>query len=304
MTNPIEEAPPGQERVGFRIDYAMPSPDLTDSLGGFHGYHVYIGPGVEHDEMFLPAWGSIRVTTTSNDWSFRIAGRSYDPVPKAALFGPSSHSGLARVQTGHVVGVYLLPRIWSRIVPVAASEAADRLLPLSDLWGGDARELMETLADAADIEAEKAAFETVIRRRLENAPPEPEGAAAIEAMLLDPDIRTVDQATGRLGWPEWKFARFVRKHFGFTPKLLMRRARFMRTILPLRTQTAAGWSDSIDEAYTDQSHFIRDCHDFLGMTPTQFLARFQPIAAASFSERERVLGKQHHLLSDPRSEAD
>jgi AraC-like DNA-binding protein len=299
MTGRFEDAPPGEERVGFRIDYAMPSPDLADSLGGFHGYHIFIGPGVEHDEIFLPAWGSVRITTSPNDWTYAVGGRRYDPVPKAALFGPSSESGVARVLTGHMVGVYVLPRIWSRIVPVSASDAANRLLPLEEIWGDDARDLVAMIAGSPDIESQKAAFEAIIRRRLENARPEPEGAAAIEAMLLDPEIRTVDEATARLGWPEWKFARFVRKHFGFTPKVLMRRARFMRTILPLQTQTAAAWSEKIDDAYTDQSHFIRDCHDFLGMTPGQFMARFQPIASAAFSERERVLGKQHHLLSDP-----
>lgn len=138
----------------------------------------------------------------------------------------------------------------------------------------------------------------MIRKRFDAAPPEHPEVAMIEDMLLDPKIVSVEQATAALGWQDWQFARFVRRHFGFTPKLLMRRARFIRTILPLRNSQSTSWASMIDPAYTDQSHFIRDCHDFLDMTPSQFMARFQPIASASFTERERVLGKQHHLLSD------
>ncbi len=298
VSEPLSTGKPAQEKVGYRIDYAAPSPDLAPYLGGFHGYHIWIGPGVEHDEIFLPSWGSIRFQTHGGDWSMRVGTRDHNPVPRAALFGPSSHAGVARVSTGHIIGCYLLPRGWMRLIGAPANKLADRIVPLGEAWGPEAGVVEAGLRDAPDIEAQKTIIEDALRTRLAATKAEPPEIAMIETMLRDPDITTVEQATDRLGWQDWQFARFVQRHFGFTPKLLMRRARFMRTILPLKDAHGVPWATMIDAAYSDQSHFIRDCHDFLAMTPSQFVARFQPIAAASFTERERVLGNQHHLLPE------
>jgi len=122
--------------------------------------------------------------------------------------------------------------------------------------------------------------------------------SVIEAMLGDPDIRTVEQAMAGVGMEDWRFARFVRRHFGFTPKMLMRRARFIRSLLAIRDNPGQGWAAVLDEAYVDQSHFIRDCRDFLDMTPGQFAVRYQPVAEASYHERTRILGDPHHVLQD------
>lgn len=125
-------------KVGYRIDYAAPSEDLAPYLGGFHGFHTYVGPGVKHEEIFLPAWASIRFQTTGGDWSMRIGERNHDPVPRRALFGPLSRSGVANVTSGHIVGVYLLPRAWARLMACDAKPYADRITPLEEIWGEEA----------------------------------------------------------------------------------------------------------------------------------------------------------------------
>ena len=60
--------------------------------------------------------------------------------------------------------------------------------------------------------------------------------------------------------------------FGFAPKRLLRRQRFLDTLGQVRTQPDAKFIALLDERYFDQSHFIRDFREFMGMTPREFLA--------------------------------
>lgn len=298
MPKPPEDMVESRPGVAHKVDYGMPGAELAPYLGGFHSFHTRIDPGLHHEEMFMPAWTAIRVQTYGNDWSMRVGGKNFDPVPRLALFGPSTYAGTATVSTGHIIGTYLLPRAWARLIKSPAHSYANRIVPMEEVLGEDALELGRRLQAAEGFENQVADFEAVLLARLHRCPPEPPEIAAIEAILLDPEVNTVEDATCNLGMPNWQFARFVKQHFGFTPKVLMRRARFMRTILKIRETMDQSWATLVDEAYTDQSHFIRDCRDFLDMTPGQFAARYQPIAHAAFTTRANVFGNRHHLLPE------
>lgn len=297
MTRPAADLYETGKGVGFRIDTVAPSGDLAPYLSSFHSYHVRVDPGMRHEELFLPALGNIRLQPYGDDWSMRIAARSFDPVPRAALFGPTAHSGTAIVATGQIIGIYLRPEGWARLIRAPADGFADRIVSLADVWGEGADALLAAVSSHDGFADQVRAFEDVVRQRLARMPVAPEGVAGIDAVLNDPHVVTVEQALARLDMPDWKFARLSRRHIGFTPKLLMRRARFMRTILRIREQGDRPWAQMVDEAYVDQSHFIRDCRDFLDMTPVQFAGRFQPIARAAFDARAKALGQPHHLVT-------
>lgn len=286
------------EAIGYQVDFAPASPPLLPYLGGYHSFHTRVPPGLLHEELVLPAWINVQVQTQGGEWGIRVAGRSFDPLPRLMVTGPTSSAQFCRLITGHIIGVYLMPRGWARLVGGDASKIADRIVDMSTILGPDAEALGEAVMAAPDFAGQVAAFEAIFSRRLAESKPEPPQIAQIEAMLLNPEVRSVEDATDVLGMPNWQFARFVRRHFGFTPKMLMRRARFIRTIVQIREAKGQGWAMLVDEAYTDQSHFIRDCRDFLEMTPTQFANRFQPVALASMAERTRILGDPHHVLQD------
>lgn len=297
MTTQAGQKPDSPE-IGYRVEFAAASPPLLPYLGGYHSFHTEVAAGVLHEEMVLPAWINVQVQTRGGDWGIRVAGRSFDPLPRLMITGPTSSAQFCRVITGHIIGVYLMPRGWARLVGGDASKIADQIVDMRTILGSDADELGAAVLAAPDFAGQVAAFEAVFSRRLAQSKPEPSQIVEIEALLLDPDIRSVEEVTERLGMPNWQFARFVRRNFGFTPKMLMRRARFIRTIVQIREAKGQGWATLVDEAYTDQSHFIRDCRDFLEMTPTRFAAKFQPVAHAGMVERTRILGDPHHVLQD------
>ncbi len=299
MTRPPDDLIETGHGAAFKAENCAPSDHLSPWIESFHSYHIRLDPGVGHQEIFLPALASIRLQTYGNGFEMRIGKGPAVRVPRMALFGPSAHSAKAEVSTGQLIGVYLRPKGWAALIGKAADRFADTIADLSDIWSSDADRLLTTVAREDDFKAQVAAFEEVLADRLGEKAPALADVAAIENVLADPEVITVEQALQRLDMPDWKFARVSRRHFGFTPKLMMRRARFMRTILKIRGQGGMPWAQLVDEAYVDQSHFIRDCRDFLDMTPVQFANRFQPMAKAAFDAREKALGDAHHLVSKP-----
>lgn len=290
----------GNDQVGvdYRVRFAPASPELLPYLGGYHSFDTAVREGVLHEEMVLPAWTNVQVQTSGGAWGIRIGTESFDPLPRLMVTGPTSKAQFCRVITGHIIGVYLMPRGWARLVGGNVSRIANRIVGMRSVLGPDAEELGAAVLAATDFDGQVAAFEAIFRRRLAASRPEPPEVEAIEALLLDPDIRSVEDLSAALAIPAWRLARLIPRHFGFTPKLLIRRARFVRTIVKIRESQELGWTRIVDEAYFDQAHFIRDCRDFLQMTPSQFAAPFQPVALASMEERTRVLGDPHHVLQE------
>ena len=80
-------------------------------------------------------------------------------------------------------------------------------------------------------------------------------------------------------------SRYCARVFGFAPKHLLRRQRFLDTLGQVRTQPDAKFIELLDERYFDQSHFIRDFRAFMGMTPRAYLARPRDIFQVAAAEQ-------------------
>jgi methylphosphotriester-DNA--protein-cysteine methyltransferase len=93
--------------------------------------------------------------------------------------------------------------------------------------------------------------------------------------------------------------RLCRKHFGFSPKLLLRRQRFMRSLAQFVLDPSLGWIGALDSLYFDQSHFVRDCRDFLGMAPSEYVAADHPVILGFMRERMRAHGSAVQTLDSP-----
>ena len=78
---------------------------------------------------------------------------------------------------------------------------------------------------------------------------------------------TVAELVRRSGASQRTVERLCRRAFGFTPKLLLRRQRFMRSLADFVLDPTLKWIDAIDSQYHDQAQFVRDFRQFMGMTP-------------------------------------
>jgi AraC-like DNA-binding protein len=287
---------------GARMRYWRPAGDLAPLVSGYHLYAI--GPdGPERQrDVFQPAWPALRFTFGAGNWRVHQPGEPWQPVPPCSVFGPSSRVTWSESGPGITVGIGLRPRGWSRMAQVLASDWADRVGDAAGVFGFDERALREAIAGLTDDEQVPALFDTFL---LSHAGA-PDGGDAVvgaaEAALLDPELTSVAELARRLGISSRSLERLSRRAFGFSPKLLMRRARFLRSLHAVAQAPTAGRATAIDPGYTDYSHFVRDAQHFLGMSPQAFLKLDTPLLRQSLVLRSQVLGAPAQALTSDRRE--
>lgn len=122
---------------------------------------------------------------------------------------------------------------------------------------------------------------------------------AIHSALVDPLIVSVADLVERAGIGQRTLERTCMRHFGFPPKLLLRRQRFMRSLAQFMLDRSRKWIGSIDEQYHDQAQFVRDFRDFMGMSPREYAALPHPVLEKFMHERARVHGAAAQTLDKP-----
>jgi methylphosphotriester-DNA--protein-cysteine methyltransferase len=121
----------------------------------------------------------------------------------------------------------------------------------------------------------------------------------IHAALVDPEVITVAGLVGRTGISHRTVERICDRAFGFPPKVLMRRQRFMRSLAQYMLDPSLRWIGAIDGHYHDQAQFVRDFKQFMGMTPREYAALDKPIITAIMHERARYAGAAAQALDIP-----
>jgi len=111
----------------------------------------------------------------------------------------------------------------------------------------------------------------------------------------------VAELAARAGESTTTLNRLCHRAFGFTPKLLLRRQRFMRSLAQFMLDPSLRWIGALDGHYHDQAQFIREFRRFMGMTPGEYAALPHPVLDAFVNERLRVSGSPVQTLDPPRS---
>ncbi|HYZ47919.1 MAG TPA: helix-turn-helix domain-containing protein [Sphingomonas sp.] len=276
----------------FDVEFWLPDPRLNGLVSGYHCYAVTVPEGERHHDVFFPSWANLRFHSAADVWRVRFGERSFD-VPAASLFGPTSRAGYSESGPGAMIGAGLTPLGWHRLTRRAAADFADRVVPLQEILGADANELAEA-ARAPDL---KERFDAVFLRLLSEPRPDEARITEIHHYLMEPV--SVPEMADRVGLSQRTLNRIALSAFGFGPKLLIRRARFLRSLMALRDAPTESWALRIESSYYDHSHFNRDAQEFLGMSPTEFMRLPKPLNDASARLRTRILGAPMQALHQP-----
>ena len=279
------------------VQFALPALALRRFISGYHCYTLDYPAGHVHDDLFYPAWANIRFYDSPVPWRITIGERSFD-VPRAALFGPTSRSSASRSGGGLLIGAGLTPLGWTRFARTDAAAFADRIVPLGAAMP-DADAIADAVLTAGSMEAAAPAMDTWFLSHLGPATRHDARIEAMHRLLAEAPPISVNQAAAEVGLHPRAFLRLAMSAFGFRPKLLLRRARFVRTLTRVEEAPHANWLEMLDLGYHDQSHFIRDSHEFLGMAPGDFLRLPRPINAASTRIRRAMLGQPAQALHRP-----
>lgn len=258
-----------------------PSAELAPYISGYHldaaGQH---GHEFVRDPIMPGEASLVVVVSRSAGWRVRTPCGSRLPPAPLSLFGPSGALMWSESPPAVVVKATIRPRGWLRLLNTSAKDWANRIDQAPPVRGVDWRHFHAAACALSEDRAVPELFDDLFHRLL--GPPSRHEARVdlIEAALLNPAITTVSELAGSTGLSARAIERISNYAFGFRPKLLLRRARFLRSLRAVQHASLGRGALSIDPAYTDYSHFIRDSHEFLGSAPQVFLRHLEGRVAA------------------------
>jgi len=282
----------------INVRFHQPPPDLAPFFTTFYRAEFIIEQGRVIDAL-QPEWGGVRFFRGESPRSRIGDGARINSDIQAQ--GPTTQPIHFDMAGCTLWGFGLMPLGWATFMEVAADTMANkifdghsepafaRFVPLADR--------LTHLPDQVEQD-----FDEIVRYFREDALRRKSGEdriMAIHEMLLDPELTDVSAMARRAGMSQRTLERACRKVFGFPPKTLLRRQRFMRSLARFMEDPSLGWIGAMDSLYFDQSQFVRDCHAFLEMSPSEYAALDHPVLGAFMRERQRVLGSPVQTLDPP-----
>ncbi|MBC7522366.1 MAG: helix-turn-helix transcriptional regulator [Sandarakinorhabdus sp.] len=257
------------------IRYFTPAPPLRKYLSSYYWFEANLPVFNDLMRAELP---QVRIVTRGQAHNHFCNGHVCKPGP-VHVQGPTS--GAAHYAASgplHLFGVGLLPEGWAALIGDSADRFADDVVDLPALVGGLAdrvlAEMMEARSDAERVAAADRFFLALLGR----ARPVPVWFTRLTDDWLtgsaNPDL---DDLVARSGMSARSVERLARRIYGASPKLLARKYRTLNAAVRLGNGDIPGWENVISSAYYDQSHFIREFKQFVGITPTRFLVEAAPL---------------------------
>lgn len=204
--------------------------------------------------------------------------------PAAVLVGV----GTAAVTAAHggtqtVLEAQLSPLAALRLFGVPASELADRVVDLVDLWGAGGAELVERAAEARTWQQRVDLLDAALVAGAEHGPPvDPVLAGGWQHMRDRRGDLAIHELHERTAWSRRRLARRFREQVGLPPKAMARLLRFQHAVgLVRRPGHRSLAAIAVTCGYYDQAHLNRDFRALAGCTPTAYLAAWQADAAGS-----------------------
>jgi len=164
------------------------------------------------------------------------------------------------------VGVRFHPGMWTGHLKVKGNEITDQALPLENLWGARAQNLMDRLNNANTpdecmnllaCELPSISRPTAIQR-------------AFICMREWHGQVSLDDVANQCGLSTRQFRRACLEQTGLSPKFLARVLRFRNALAKVTSQAGEHAGLAAECGYFDQSHFIAEFRYFSGRTPGRY----------------------------------
>lgn len=283
-----------------QVRFYMPPPQLQAYFTTFYLVEIAVADGARAIDRLHPEWAGLRFYT-GPDFIADCHDGTQVAATSFAATGPSSKAVRFEVGETRMWGVGLLPSGWAKFVRAPAAAFADAVLD------GHAHPTFACFAPLAaaifgeqpDEAGELARITDYFLRRLAEPVPDEQRINAIHAALFDPEVASVGQLVAHAGIGQRTVERICERVFGFPPKLLLRRQRFMRSLAQYMLDPSLKWIGAMDGHYHDQAQFVRDFRQFMGMTPREYGALDKPILNAVMRERVRCAGGAVQTLHGP-----
>jgi len=219
-------------------------------------------------EIVLNLADSFRRFRGPDVWETQPRAMAVGQITQAVVIAPSGDVDL--------VGIRLQPWGALSVLPVAATELRDALLPLDLLDAAMTRDLPDALqAEPGPAARADLTFRYLGRLVRRVAPgPRSRARAIVAEATRHPEATTVRRLAARLGLGERQVERELSRHVGLGPKMLLRIARFQHALAVARADETLTWSAVAARAgYFDHAHLTHEFRRFAACTPSEFLGQ-------------------------------
>jgi AraC-like DNA-binding protein len=283
----------------LRARFFAPPAQLAGCFTSFYLLEVEPASGGRVEDYLHPEWGNLRFFLGPTPSSEVVGRETLSGTPFTAS-GPTSCPVSFRLPATRMWGVGLLPLGWAKFIGLPAYDLANCL---NDGLRHPAYSAFVPLYHAlrgapADDEVQAAIlgdFFLARDRQVKDAAK----IAAVHEALVDPEVHSTCDLAARAAISTRTLERLCARHFGFSPQVLIRRQRMMRTLSAFMLSEHTTWSRVIDINYTDHAHFTHEFQAFMHMSPSEYAALDHPILGAFMAERARVLGSPVQTLDRP-----
>lgn len=269
--------------IGLR--YFVPTPSLRNVISSYYVFHADLPHYTDVMRADLP---QLRLVVRGSAIYDFLDGRRM-AAPPASLLGPTF--GAYRFEaTGPllVLGIGLQPAGWSALVRENAGDYANRIVDAEPLFGnilGRTLNALEQVEGYADMATAADRLMSALIARV----PEPKFwfTQLTDQWLTSSLSPEVDTLVESLGMSARQVERVTKQIYGAPPKVLARKYRALKAAAQL-AKGSRSWSDVVGDAYSDQSHFIREFRQFVGVTPNQLMSQ-PPLVTRMSLERRSAL---------------
>lgn len=266
--------------IGLR--YHAPSPSLRSIVSSYYMFHADLPHYVDMMRADLP---QLRFML-SGSASYQFQDGRMKALSQVNLIGPTY--GACRFEIKgplRVFGVGLQPAGWSALMQGDAAVLADGADDAESRFGPPIREALDMLCGLDRIEQMAAVADRLIGTLMACAPEPPLWFTRLTDHWLtsvpSPEVDTLIQSVGMSGR---QVERLAKRIYGASPKLLARKYRALKAASAFARGDVA-WSEVAGDAFSDQSHFIREFRQFVGLTPTQLVANPPPVTRLTLERR-------------------
>jgi AraC-like DNA-binding protein len=266
----------------LRTYYQPPGEHLRAYIRSFYGVEAQLEPGEQLSDIAIPESANLRFVLEGAIQVEMSCGARQTFEVGAFLVGPTSkHMRFTFLGPARVVGFGITPIGWASLTSCPAHDFANKIASAQPILGEQTEIFFQALLKARDFSERFACLSrALIARRVQRPLPVSPLLNALENILKDKKFDRVEAIAHALAISPRHLERLMLRAYGFGPKLILRRRRFLEAFHYLRRRSGAGWMDAAGEEYCDQSHFIRDFKAFTGVSPSVYFARAQPVMAA------------------------
>lgn len=231
-----------------------------------------------------PEWAAMRFTQGPPPKGAVGDAELTDQWPFVAN-GPTSRSIRFEVTRSRIWGLGLQPVGWAKFIRTPACKLINRTVDGMTDQAFQIFRPVNSIVQGGRGSADPTAAQ-IVRFLMEHADrhvPRESKILACQAALSDATVSSIEQLCDRLAMSRRSLERFCNSYFGFPPRMLLRRQRFLRSLARFMQDGPRKWTDAMDGQYYDSAQFWRDFKIFMGMTPGQYADAPHPLL-------EKVIG--------------